>query len=188
MDLVGWREIGNVIGILIWIAVSVAWFYSRSRGGIKSLFARPGVRVAKPTRTRTAGRTVKMPAWVTGLFRRKKQPTSSGSKDYQTMVSQVESICARDRINASDAAAMVESVKKLTEIEPASGQIWEAFALESLESAEITCDDCGVLVEKTVKRTGVKIECPKCKKWLALKNSKVTVVNPGPASLEDWER
>jgi len=79
-------------------------------------------------------------------------------------------------------------VKKLNEIEPPSGQIWEAYALDSLETANITCDECRVKVKKTVKKTGVKIQCPKCLKWLALKNSKVTIIDPSRTDLEDWEK
>jgi Zn finger protein HypA/HybF involved in hydrogenase expression len=83
---------------------------------------------------------------------------------------------------------MVHAVQKLNEIEPPSGQIWEAYALDSLETAKITCDDCRVPVAKTVKKTGVKIQCPKCLKWLALKNSKVTIIDPSRTDLEDWEK
>ena len=84
---------------------------------------------------------------------------------------------------ASDAASLVEAVRLLTEIEPASGQIWEAYALDSLESAEIICDQCRIKVDKTVKKTGVRIQCTKCGKWLGLKNSKVTVIDPSRPDL-----
>jgi hypothetical protein len=90
-------------------------------------------------------------------------------------------------MGSSDAAAMVLAVKDLMEIEPASGQIWEALALDALESAEIVCDDCRIPVERIVKRTGVKIKCGKCRKWIALKNSKVTVIDPKRPDLEEWE-
>jgi Zn finger protein HypA/HybF involved in hydrogenase expression len=83
---------------------------------------------------------------------------------------------------------MVDAVKQLMEKEPASGQIWEAYALDSLETAEIACDDCRIPVEKTVRKTGVRIQCKKCGKWLALKNSKVTIINPSRAELEEWEK
>ncbi len=108
--------------------------------------------------------------------------------DYKSLVEQVEFICSKERFSSSDAAAMVEAVKHLMELEPGSGQIWEAYALDSLESATITCDDCKIPVEKTVKKTGVKISCKKCGRWLALKNSKVTVLDPSRADIEDWEK
>ena len=93
-----------------------------------------------------------------------------------------------DSFGSADAAGMVEAVKRLMEIEPSSGQIWEAYALDSLESAQISCDDCRVPVEKTVKKTGIKFQCGKCGKWLALRNSKVTIIDPSRAGLEDWEK
>lgn len=103
--------------------------------------------------------------------RQKKEPQSQvSSKDYKSLVATVETICAKDRFGSSDAASMVLSVKKIMEIEPASGQIWEAYALDSLETADIYCDDCKIPVEKVVKKTGVKISCNGCKKWIALKN------------------
>ena len=108
--------------------------------------------------------------------------------DYKSLVEQVEFICSKERFSSSDAAAMVEAVKHLMELEPGSGQIWEAYALDSLESATITCDECKIPVEKTVKKTGVKISCKKCGRWLALKNSKVTVLDPSRADIEDWEK
>lgn len=83
---------------------------------------------------------------------------------------------------------MVDAVKKIVEIETSSGQIWEAYALDSLETAEIICDMCKIPVQKTIKKTGVKIICPKCQKWLALRNSKVMIFDPSRADLEDWEK
>jgi len=65
--------------------------------------------------------------------------------------------------------------------------LWEALALDSLENAQIICDDCRIPVEKVVRKTGVKIQCSNCKKWLALKNSKVTVIDPRRSGSEDWE-
>jgi hypothetical protein len=82
----------------------------------------------------------------------------------------------------------VQAVKRIMEIEPSSGQIWEAFALDSLETAQITCDDCRIPVDKIVKKTGVRIQCAKCGKWLVLKNSKVTIIDPNRPDLEDWEK
>lgn len=83
---------------------------------------------------------------------------------------------------------MVQAVTKLLEIEPSSGQIWEAYALDSLESAEIICDDCKIPVDKIIKKTGIRIQCEKCGKWLALKNSKVTIIDPNRPDLEEWEK
>ena len=114
--------------------------------------------------------------------------TVAAYRDYKSLVETVESICAKEQFSSSDAATMVEAVKHLMEMEPASGQIWEAYALDSLETAVITCEDCRLPVEKTVKKTGVKIYCKKCGKWLALKNSKVTVIDPGRGDFEDWEK
>ncbi|MGB9616943.1 MAG: hypothetical protein ACPL7J_06430, partial [Desulfomonilaceae bacterium] len=61
-------------------------------------------------------------------FREKRSPRrpDAQSKRYKALVETVEKTCAKDRFSASDAAAMVEAVKQLMEIEPASGQIWEA--------------------------------------------------------------
>jgi hypothetical protein len=114
--------------------------------------------------------------------------SASGYKDYKTLVQTIEQICGRDHFGSSDAALMVEAVKQLIELEPGSAQIWEAYALDSLETASIDCDECRIPVEKTVKKTGIKISCRKCGKWLALKNSKVTVIDPNRQDLEDWER
>ena len=108
--------------------------------------------------------------------------------DYRKLVGTIESTSALDSFSASDAAAMVEAVKRLLEIESSSGQIWEAYVLDSLESAEIVCDDCRIPVEKIIKKTGVKIQCKKCGKWLALRNSKVTIIDPSRVDLEDWEK
>ena len=117
-----------------------------------------------------------------------RRPTVTHSGDFKSLVETVETICARDGFGSTDAATMVHAVKKLMEIEPASGQIWEAYALDSLETANILCDHCKTPVEKTIKKTGVKISCNKCGKWLALKNSKVTIIDPSRHGLEDWEK
>jgi hypothetical protein len=162
-----------IIGVGIWVVVFVVWYvrnYPERFQGLVPLFG------------------------VISKWRRKSKivnprpmPNSGAQKDYRALVETVESICARDRIGSSDAASMVQAAQRLMEIEPSSGQIWEAYALDSLESSLITCDDCRVPVEKTVKKTGVRISCPKCGKWLALKNSKVTVIDPNRPDLEDWE-
>jgi hypothetical protein len=115
-------------------------------------------------------------------------PPAAAGKHYKQLVALIESISEKRRMQASDAATMVEAVKELMQIEPASAQIWEAFVLDSLETSDISCDDCRVAVAKTVKRTGVKIQCPQCHKWLALKNSKVTVIDARRGEMEDWER
>ncbi len=99
------------------------------------------------------------------------------SKEYKKLVEIVENICARDGFGSSDAANMTLAVKKLIEIEKSSGQIWEAYALDALETAEIWCDDCKRPVEKIVSKSGVRIECPHCDKWLDLKNSKVAILD-----------
>jgi hypothetical protein len=125
-------------------------------------------------------------------FKRRKptprRPAASYPSDFRALVETVETICARDSFGSSDAATMVQAVKRLMEIEPASGQIWEAYALDSLETARISCDHCNTPVEKTIKKTGIKISCKKCGKWLALKNSKVTIIDPSRIGLEDWEK
>jgi hypothetical protein len=162
-----------IIGVGIWVVIFAVWYAKTYPEKFKGLVPVHSI-LAKWGRTRK-------PVIV------KPTPKASVQKDYRALVETVESICARDRIGSSDAAAMVQAAQNLMEIEPSSGQIWEAYALDSLESALITCDDCGVSVEKTVKKTGVRISCPKCGKWLALKNSKVTVIDPNRPDLEDWE-
>jgi hypothetical protein len=162
-----------LIGIGIWIAIFLVWYYRHYPDKVKSLLDIKGLNVKWP--------------------RRRKGPrltpvTARAQKDFKSLVETIESVCARDSFGSADAATMVHAVQKLNEIEPPSGQIWEAYALDSLETAKITCDDCRVPVEKTIKKTGVKIQCPKCSKWLALKNSKVTIIDPSRADLEDWEK
>jgi hypothetical protein len=163
----------TLIGIGIWVVIFLIWYCKTYPERFKGLFPSRGLSFKWPRRRKTPAARVK--------------PAPEEPKDYRSLVETVETICARDRIGSSDAATMVQAAKKLMEIEPASGQIWEAYALDSLESALITCDDCRVSVEKTVKKTGVRIHCPKCGKWLALKNSKVTVIDPNRPDLEDWE-
>ena len=162
-----------IIGVGIWVAIFVVWYVKTYPENVKGLVPIRSI-LSKWDRKR---KTVTV----------KPVPNTGAPKDYRALVETVETICARDRIGSSDAASMVQAAQRLMEIEPASGQIWEAYALDSLESALITCDDCRVLVEKTVKKTGVRISCPKCGKWLALKNSKVTVIDPNRPDLEDWE-
>ena len=162
-----------IIGVGIWVVIFVVWYiktYPEKFKGVAPILS------VMPTWRRKSKTAKARPAPDPGL-----------EKDYRGLVETVESICARDRIGSSDAASMVQAAQRLMEIEPSSGQIWEAYALDSLESALITCDDCRVPVEKTVKKTGVRIACPRCGKWLALKNSKVTVIDPTRPDLEDWE-
>lgn len=163
-----------LIGITIWVIIFVVWYLKTYPDQIKGLFPSHGFNIRWPRRKRS------MPS--------AKRPVTHRHSDFKSLVDTVESVCAMDRFGSSDAAAMVEAVKKLMEIEPSSGQIWEAYALDSLESADITCDDCGTRVEKTVKKTGIKIQCKKCEKWLALKNSKVMIIDPSRRDLEDWEK
>jgi predicted RNA-binding Zn-ribbon protein involved in translation (DUF1610 family) len=162
-----------ILGVGIWVVIFIVWYVRNYPEKFRGII--PTLNVMSKLRRKT--KTVNA------------RPVSNPGvqKDYRALVETVESICARDRIGSSDAASMVQAAQKLMEIEPSSGQIWEAYALDSLESALITCDDCRVPVEKTVKKTGVRISCPKCGKWLALKNSKVTVIDPNRPDLEDWE-
>jgi hypothetical protein len=169
-------QTGNIeilIGVGIWVLIFAVWFARTYPDKIKSgLGVRrprlPKIKAPRPKKTSTGAR-------------RKK------GSNYKDLVHKVETICAKDSLEASDAATLVESVMLLNEIEPASAQIWEAYALDTLERARIICDDCGLDVEKTVRKTGIRIQCVKCKKWLALRNSKVTVIDPHRADLEEWE-
>lgn len=162
----------TLIGIGVWVAIFVVWYVRNYPEKFRGVFPVHKFTLRWPRRRKPLIRT---------------NPTTS-TTNFKGLVESIETICARDRFNASDAAAMVEAVKQLMEMEPGSGQIWEAYALDSLESAEIICDDCRTPVEKTIKKTGVKIRCRTCGKWLALKNSKVTVLDPHRADVEDWER
>jgi hypothetical protein len=164
-----------IIGIAIWVIIFLVWYVrtypNKFKGILHDKFKKP---VLRPQQRPNANRKPKVSA--------------RSRKDFNSLVELVENTCAKDRFLASDAASMVEGVKQLVEMEPASGQIWEAYALDSLETAEIVCDDCRIPVAKTVKKTGVKISCKKCGKWLALKNSKVTLIDPSRADLEEWEK
>ena len=164
----------TLIAIAIWVGIFLVWYIKNYPENLKKALGIHGTALKWPRRKKTVAvrsRSSRIPG-----------------KDYKSLVETVESIAARDRMGSSDAASMVHAVKDLLEIEPATGQIWEAYALDSLETAIITCDECRVAVEKTIKKTGVRIRCPKCEKWLALKNSKVTVIDPNRPDLEDWEQ
>jgi hypothetical protein len=164
----------TLIGIGIWVIIFVVWHFRTYPEKWKGLIPSHAFRIKWPQ---------KKPAV-------KVRPVTNNrsTKDFKKLVETIESTCAMDSFGSADAAGMVEAVKMLMQIEPSSGQIWEAYALDSLESAQITCDDCRVPVEKTIKKTGVKIQCRKCGKWLALRNSKVTIIDPSRADLEDWEK
>lgn len=166
----------TVIGIGIWVIIFLVWYVRTYPERVKGLLPTRVMDFRWPRRRRTV-RTVPAPA-----------SASSSSKDFKSLVETVEHVCAMDRFAASDAASMVQAVTKLLEIEPSSGQIWEAYALDSLESAEIICDDCKIPVDKIIKKTGIRIQCEKCGKWLALKNSKVTIIDPNRPDLEEWEK
>lgn len=164
-----------IIGVGIWVLIFLVWYirtYPQKLDGLKSRI-KP-VRSSKPPAARRQ--------------ETKKDYRASHEKDFRHLVETIEKTCAHDKFLASDAASMVLAVKKLLEIEPASGQIWEAYALDSLETAQIVCDDCRIPVTKVVKKTGVRIECRKCKKWLALRNSKVMILDPSRSDVEDWEK
>jgi len=162
------------IGIAIWVGIFVIWYVRTYPEKVKGLMHFGGTSLKWPVRKKRNA-----PA---------NRKTTIAYRDYKSLVEQVEFICSKEQFSSSDAAAMVEAVKHLMELEPGSGQIWEAYALDSLETAPITCDDCKIPVEKTLKQTGVKIICKKCGKWLALINSKVTVIDPSRADIEDWEK
>ena len=163
-----------MIGITIWVIIFLVWYMKTYPDKFKGIIPTHRLKFKWPVIRRGAPSI--------------RRPSSAHQADFKSLVETIESVCARDRFGSSDAAAMVESVKKLMEIEPSSGQIWEAYALDSLESAEIVCDDCGLRVDKTIKKTGIKIQCKKCEKWLALKNSKVMIIDPSRRDLEDWEK
>ncbi len=162
----------TLIGIGIWVLIFVVWYVRNYPERFRKLFPAGKPKIRWPSRKKPAGRTIRR--------------TFSGT-DFKSLVETVEIICAKEKYSASDAATMVDAVKRLLTIEPPSGQVWEAYALDSLETAEIVCDDCGIAVQKMVRKTGVKIRCPQCNKWLALKNSKVTVIDPNRSDRDDWE-
>ncbi len=164
-----------LVGILIWVVIFLIWYVKNypDRFGISANIPKFNMRWPKKSKNvRAHNGAMKPPK----------------SNNYKSLIETIESVCDRDKMGTSDAATMVSAVKKLLEIEPASGQVWEAYALDSLETAEIKCDDCKIPVTKTIKKTGVRIHCGKCNKWLALKNSKVTVIDPTRSDLEDWEK
>lgn len=163
-----------LIGITIWVIIFVVWYWRNYPDKVKSIL---------PVHRMNFG-NLRKPRVVSP----KVTPIRRSAKDFKALVETVESICAKDSFGSSDAATMVAAVKQIMEIEPSSGQIWEAYVLDSLESSSITCDDCHIPVDKTIKKTGVRIHCRQCGKWLALKNSKVTVIDPSRPDLEDWEK
>ncbi|MEI7449859.1 MAG: hypothetical protein WCJ75_09550 [Desulfomonile sp.] len=163
----------TLIGVGIWVIIFIVWYVRTYREKFNNIFPNYKLSIKRSIR---------------GKKKVNEQPKPQLRKDFKSLVEIVENTCAMDKFRASDAASMVDAVKQLMEKEPASGQIWEAYALDSLETAEIACDDCRIPVEKTVRKTGVRIQCKKCGKWLALKNSKVTIINPSRAELEEWEK
>jgi hypothetical protein len=163
----------TLIGIGIWVIIFVVWYVRTYPEKFKGLIPRNGIKIPWPRSKKSAPR---------------QRPNVKASGDFRTLAETIESICALDKFGSSDAATMVAAVKKLLEVEPSSGQIWEAYALDSLEGAQITCDDCRIPVKKTIKKTGIRIYCPQCGKWLALKNSKVMILDPNRPDLEDWEK
>jgi hypothetical protein len=168
----------TIVGIAIWAIIFLVWYVKTYPEKFRRLNIARDIKGKWPRKKRSVRA---QPGPGPGLRPKPK-------KDFKALVEAVESLSERDRMDSSDAAAMVAAVKQLMEIEPASGQLWEALALDSLETAEIICDECKVPVEKTVKKTGVKIQCKRCRRWLALRNSKVTIIDPKRADLEDWEQ
>lgn len=168
----------TIVGIAIWAIIFLVWYVRTYPEKFRRLNVTRDIKGKWPRKKRNV-----RPQQAPGPGLRPKP-----KKDFKALVETVESLSERDRMDSSDAAAMVAAVKQLMEIEPASGQLWEALALDSLETAEIICDECKVPVEKTVKKTGVKIQCKRCRRWLALRNSKVTIIDPKRADLEDWEQ
>lgn len=149
-----------LLGAAFWVIIFVVW-YARNYPDKMPAFFKPKSKVARHP-------NVVSPA--------REKPVKT-SKEYRKLVEIVENICARDGFGSSDAASMTLAVKKLIEIEKSSGQIWEAYALDALETAEIWCDDCKRPVEKIISKSGVRIQCVHCDKWLDLKNSKVAILD-----------
>lgn len=149
-----------LIGVGFWVIIFIIW-YLRNYPEKAPSFLRP-----RPKNVKQTGVS----------YQKAPRPDKSG-KEYKKLVEIVENVCALDRFGSSDAASMALAVKKLMDIEKSSGQIWEAYALDALETAEITCDECGRRVKKTVGKGGVRIECVYCDKWLELKNSKVAILD-----------
>lgn len=164
----------TLIGALIWVIIFCVWYVRTYPDRFKNVISPEKFQMLRWPRKKVVNPAPRV--------------DPSKSKDFKSLVESIELICAMDRFGSSDAATMVEAVKHLILIEPASGQIWEAYALDCLESAGIICDDCRIPVQKNIKKTGIKISCKKCGKWLALKNSKVTVIDPSRQDLEEWER
>lgn len=148
------------IGAAFWLIIFLIWYLRNYPDKMPSFLK------SRPRKQTPSGKII--PSLV--------KPNKS-SREYKKLVETVENICASDRFGSSDAAGMVQAVKRLVEIERASGQIWEAYALDALETAEIWCDDCRKPVTKTINKSGVKIQCAYCDKWLELKNSKVAILD-----------
>ncbi len=163
-----------LLGVIIWGIIFVIWYVRTYPGRKPKWFPTLDFDFTK-LKPQKPGR---MP----------KAKDAGGSQEYKSLVHEIETICAKDNFGSSDAATMVEAIKKLMDIEPATGQIWEAYGLDCLESAKITCDDCKIPVTKTIKKTGIRIRCSQCEKWLALRNSKIMIFDPSRADLEDWEK
>ena len=163
----------TLIGIAIWVVIFIVWYVRSYPQRFPILQRLRGLKIRWPQKKKA----------VRPIRESKSQPRG----DFKSLAETVESISARDRMGSSDAATMVWAVRQLMEIEPASAQMWEALALDALETAEIVCDECHIPVERVVKKTGVKIKCSKCQKWIALRNSKVTVIDPKRPDLEEWE-
>lgn len=150
----------TIIGISFWVIIFLVW-YARSYPDRMPDFLRSGSR--KPDSSLKKAPQISQ--------------TVKTSREYKKLVEIVETVCARDRFGSSDAASMVHALKKLIQIEKSSGQIWEAYALDALETAEIICDDCKRPVTKTTSKSGVRIQCDHCNQWLELKNSKVAILD-----------
>lgn len=148
------------LGVAFWVIIFLVW-YARNYPDRMPSFLRRKAKVAQNSEF------ISSPGNRPGKM----------NKEYQKLVEIVENVCARDMFGSSDAASMALAVKKLIDIEKASGQIWEAYALDALETAEIWCDDCKKPVKKIVTKSGVRIECPHCDQWLELKNSKVAILD-----------
>jgi hypothetical protein len=164
----------TLVGVGIWVVIFFVWYFRTYPEKLRGLIPSGKLAFRWPSRKKPG----------VSLHKTDK----SADRDYRKKVELIESIGSQERFGSSDAATMVKAVHELLHIEPATGQIWEAYALDALESATIVCDDCRVPVRKTVKKTGVRIDCGRCGKWLALKNSKVTVIDPSRPDLEEWEK
>ncbi len=148
------------LGVAFWLVIFMVWYVRNYPEKLPSFLRR------KPRKNGGSGQSAKTAPKL-----------DKSSKEYRRLVEIVENVCARDRFGSADAASMVLAVRKLVDIEKASGQIWETYALDALETAQIWCDDCKQPVRKNITKVGVRIECPVCDQWLELNNSKVTVLD-----------